>query len=171
MRARSVWVSVVLLGCASGVRAAPPVSRADDVAARVAAVHGGAGPFAVAGYRMGERALHEVNVARGSFSAEVVHEAPSEVQWTCIVDGLQAATGTSLGRLNLHLVEAPRESMRTVVRNRDQHTQVEMRLRPAFLQRYLETPRERLGAAGREVAVMPDEEIFEVVRPAPAPTP
>lgn len=56
----------------------------NNVLNQVAAIHEGAGPFAVAGYRMGLRALQELGVDRGSFSVDVTHETPAEVQWSCI---------------------------------------------------------------------------------------
>ena len=70
---------------------------------QIAFVHGGTGPFAVAGYRIGQRALKEMNLSRGSFNLEVIHKTPNEVQFSCIADGVQAATGVSVGKLNLKL--------------------------------------------------------------------
>src|SRR5262245_48301653 len=45
---------------------AGPGSPAGLALDRVAAIHGAAGPFAVAGYRVGERALRELGLARGA---------------------------------------------------------------------------------------------------------
>ena len=67
----------------------------------VAAIHGDAGAWAVAGYRMGEHALKALGLKRGSFSLSVEHQSPREVRYSCIADGAQAATGASLGRLQL----------------------------------------------------------------------
>ena len=80
------------------------VTTSDDTAlGAVAAVHGGTGPWVVAGYRMGQFALARLGLPRGSFDLEVRHFAPHEVQYSCIVDGAAAATGASLGKLNLAL--------------------------------------------------------------------
>src|SRR5262245_34416012 len=59
----------------------PPAARAqtsttestEQKLKNVAAIHGAAGVFAVAGYRMGERALRDLGLGRGSFAIEVVH--------------------------------------------------------------------------------------------------
>ena len=67
---------------------------------QIAFIHGGTGPFAVAGYRIGQRALKELNLPRGTFTLEVIHKTPNEVQYSCIADGVQAATGVSVGKLN-----------------------------------------------------------------------
>jgi formylmethanofuran dehydrogenase subunit E len=118
------------------------------------------GPFAVAGYRIGERGLKELGLPRGSFALEVVHESPSEVQWNCVVDGVQAATGASLGKLNLQLVPVPLAQMVTVIRNRKTGQELEFRLRPEFAKSFLNLPEKDLEAAGAKVAALPDEQIF-----------
>ena len=139
----------------------------DDVDARlaeVARIHGGAGPWAVAGYRMGAFALQSLGVARGSFDLEIVHHTPREVQYACIADGASAATGASVGKLNLTLSDAPAPETRTVYRSRSTGKTITLRVTKAFAARFLEVPRERLGDAGREAMQLPDADVFE---PAP----
>ena len=160
-----------LVGCASQA-AAPahphqhvqaPKDDADAKLAEVARIHGGAGPWAVAGYRMGERALRELGLERGSFDLDVVHYTPREVQYSCIADGAAAATGASIGKLNLKLEEVPAANVHTVYRRRDKSGSVTFRLTPSFTTRFTNVPRERLGEAGREVLNLRDEEIFEII--------
>src|SRR3954453_8049413 len=76
---------------------------------RVRDYHGAAGPWAVVGYRIGERALQELGLPRQSHSLLVVHRCPTQVQYSCLADGLQAATGASPGKLNLRVEEATAE--------------------------------------------------------------
>lgn len=52
----------------------------DPALDRVALIHGGTGPFAVAGYRMGAAALKQLKLNRGSFDLEVIHHAPRPVE-------------------------------------------------------------------------------------------
>lgn len=143
---------------------APPHPPADPRLAEVARVHGGAGPWAVAGYRMGEHALRTLGLERGSFDLEVVHHTPDRVQHACIADGAAAATGASLGKLNLTLAPATAEETRTLYRRRSTGQTVVLRLTPAFVARFTDVPRERLAEAGREVIALPDAAIFEPVR-------
>lgn len=144
----------------------PPAGQpAADGLARVAAIHGAAGPFAVAGYRMGQRALQVLGLPAGSFDLEVVHASPAEVQWSCIADGAQAATGASAGKLNLRLTEAPRAHMKTEFRRRSTGKTVTFRLTPRFEQRYLDLPPARLAAAGVEIMRLSDDDIFTVDLP------
>lgn len=166
MSARALLALVLVVGCAADPAPAPErprAARADVILEAVARVHGGAGPFAVAGHRMGERALTDLGLRRGEFAIEVEHTCPRQVQWSCIADGLQAATGASPGKLNLSLTFVddgqPTESR---VRDRRSGRVVVMGLKDEFLAAFLDTPMDRLREAGARVAVMSDDEIFWV---------
>jgi len=138
-------------------------SSAKIILRQVADIHGEAGPFAVAGYRMGERALRELRLSSGSFSLEVLHKTPFKVQWSCVADGVQAATGVSVGKLNLWLEKAPVQDTRTIIINRKTGKELVFRLQPQFVKRFLNLPENELGAAGREVLSLSDSQIFSVV--------
>ena len=157
MRAASAAWLIVLAACGGGA------ATSDARLAEVRSVHGGAGPWAVAGYRMGEAALRALALQRGSFDLEVTHYSPREVQYACIADGAAAATGASLGKLNLSMADAPAPETHTTYRRRSTHESVTLRMTKAFTARFLDVPRERLAAAGREVMQLPDADIFEIV--------
>lgn len=147
----------------------PPPSPAapggtDAQLAEVARVHGGAGPWAVAGYRMGRHALERLGLTPQSFDLEVIHHSPREVQYSCIADGAAAATGASLGKLNLSLVDADEASVATTYRRRSTGASITLRPTAAFRTRFKDVPREELPAAGRAVMELPEAEIFEEVR-------
>ncbi|MBS2012842.1 MAG: hypothetical protein JST00_08150 [Deltaproteobacteria bacterium] len=173
VRPASLLAAIVLAFAVGGCAGAPPASAshaghaaatadaAADKLAEVARVHGGAGPWAVAGYRMGEHALAVLGLPRGSFDLEVVHHTPREVQYSCIADGAAAATGASMGKLNLSLAEAAPEATRTTYRRKSTGKTVTLRLTASFVARFTNVPRERLAAAGREVIALRDDEIFE----------
>ncbi|MBX6311955.1 MAG: hypothetical protein IRY99_03395 [Isosphaeraceae bacterium] len=130
--------------------------------ARVKEIHGAAGPWAVAGYRIGERALKELGLPRHSFSLLVIHRSPTEVQYSCMADGLQAATGASPGKLNLKVKGATARELKTVVEDRKARRRLTFVLRPEFAQSIRDLPPDRLEAAGRRVAGLPDDAIFTV---------
>jgi formylmethanofuran dehydrogenase subunit E len=134
----------------------------NDILARVAEYHGAAGVFAVAGYRIGARALTELGEKRGSFSLDVTHHTPFQVQWSCVADGVQAATGVSAGKLNLRLVETSPDKLETVIRDKRSGKILSFRLRPEFLSKYLDTPEDRQAEAAREVLRLPDSAIFTI---------
>lgn len=137
-------------------------SGVDQKLKAVADIHDAAGVFAVAGYRMGEYALRELKLPRGSFAIEVVHQTPNEVQWSCIADGMQAATGASAGKPNLRIVPATRQSVKTIVTDRKTGRTLTFELSPEFIKRFLDLPYEKQPAAGREVAQMAESAIFQV---------
>jgi formylmethanofuran dehydrogenase subunit E len=129
--------------------------------ARVKEVHGATGPWAVAGYRIGERALKELGLPRQSHDLEVVHRCPAEVQYSCIADGVQAATGASPGKLNLRIEEARREDLRTVIRDKKSGRTLTFTLKPEFARSIADLPLDRLESEGRRVAALADDVLFE----------
>jgi formylmethanofuran dehydrogenase subunit E len=126
-------------------------------------LHGATGPWAVAGYRIGERALKELGLPRQSHELEVIHHSPAEVQYSCIADGVQAATGASPGKLNLRMELATREGLCTVIRDKQSGRSFTFTLRPEFARSMSNLPMERLEGEGRRVAAMPDDGIFQIV--------
>ncbi|HMF78479.1 MAG TPA: formylmethanofuran dehydrogenase subunit E family protein [Bryobacteraceae bacterium] len=156
----------VLLATTAALRGQSPATAA-DMLARVAEFHGNAGVFAVAGYRMGERALHELAEPRGSFNLDVTHRTPLQVQYSCVADGWQAATGVSAGKLNLHIVETKPGQLESVIKDAKTGKELTFRLRPTFLEKYLNTPYDRQASAAREIASLPDDQIFVMIKNLP----
>jgi formylmethanofuran dehydrogenase subunit E len=141
---------------------------ADEVESKldaVASVHGDAGAWAVAGYRMGEYALKTLGLKRGEFALAVEHSSPKEVRYACIADGAQAATGATLGRLQLTLSEVKADKLQTVYRNKTTGQSVTLRPTAAFMKKFMDVPREKAREAGKQAMTMPDAEVFEVVKP------
>jgi formylmethanofuran dehydrogenase subunit E len=126
----------------------------DDLDA-VAAVHGEAGPWAVAGWRMAKYAQKEL----GS-ELTVKHESPRAVQYSCIADGAQAATKTSVGKLTLSWVEA--KQTRTTFTN-SKGKSLTLAPSESFIKRFKDTPREKARENGRIVMGLREDEVFVVV--------
>ena len=139
-----------------------PAPSADSATAlaEISFVHGATEPFTVAGYRIGQRALQEFKIARGSILIEVEHHAPEDVQWASIVDGVQVATGVSPGKLNLHVMKSPAGDVSTVIRDRRTGKTLVFRLSPQFTAHFAGLTHDRLDAAGVDVMSLPDEQIF-----------
>jgi formylmethanofuran dehydrogenase subunit E len=127
-------------------------------------IHGAAEPFAVAGYRMGEAALTALNLGRASEDLEVVHYSPRQRQFSSIVDGLQAATGASLGQWNLSLIEAKAGPTASVVRNKRTGQSVRLTLLPAFVKEYAGLPAAARAAAASRLTGIPQQQIFTLIR-------
>lgn len=129
---------------------------------RVREIHGEAGPWAVAGYRMGERAIRDLGLPRHSLSLLVLHRSPAEVQYSCMADGLQAATGASPGKLNLKVETVPADDLSTVIENRKTGRRLVFKLQPELVKAIDGLPPDRLEEQGRRVVGLPDDAIFTV---------
>lgn len=155
-------LNVVLL---AGVlaQAAPKSPPPEPALAAVAAIHGEAGPWAVAGYRMGLYALATLKLEPHSHALKVVHRSPRSPQYACVADGAQAATGASVGKVNLAFEEAPFERLQTTFTNTKTGASVTLKPAKAFLARFTNTAREKALENGRAVLALKDAELFEVV--------
>ena len=75
-------------------------------------LHGHLGPWLVAGVRMGAAGLR-ASGSDGYFDVDVTVEGPLALPpQACFLDGIQVATGATLGKRNLKWVEAPRLAVR-----------------------------------------------------------
>ncbi len=109
--------SLALLPRAGG-QEAPTTHDVETSLSRVLDYHGHLGPWAVIGYRVGERALKETGLHRSTKDLVVIHYCPEAVQYTCMLDGLHAATGASIGKLTLKHEIVPADQLRTIVLDR-----------------------------------------------------
>lgn len=166
-------VLLLLLALAAcEARSAPPAAPADaavapnadeEALAKVTAIHGAPGPWAVLGYRMGEAALAKLELPRGSFDLVVVHHTPDKVQYSCIADGASAATGASAGKLNLKLAPATEEEVFTEYTNKKTGASLKLRPAAAFKARFAGADRAKAHEYGLQVLHLPDAETFELV--------
>ena len=143
---------------------APPEDLVEDPLHAIAFVHGGTGPWAVAGYRMGRHALQRLALPRQSFDLEVIHQSPRAVQFTCIMDGAAVATGASPGKMNLSYAEATATQLQTVYRSKRTGQTLTLRPTAAFIAQFQNIPPEQLALAGHTVLTLPEAEVFEEVK-------
>lgn len=167
----ALLASVSLVGCASAPSVAhtPSADPTDKALDAVASIHGAPGPWAVAGYRMGEHALAKLGLARGSFDLEVTHHTPRAVKFSCIADGAQASTGASAGKLNLALVDADEAHVATTYRKKSTGQSITLRPTASFAERFRDFPRDQARVLGKQVLELPAAEVFEEI-PTPPPS-
>jgi formylmethanofuran dehydrogenase subunit E len=143
--------------------------------AQVVQLHGHLGPSVVAGARMGMIGLRAVG-AKGYFDVEVTCEGPlARPPQSCFLDGIQAATGATMGKRTLNWTQADK----LVVRVRNTHTGRTVELRPAPTLTDLlasfkpdakagaghergQQGHEHLEVIARRIAALPDKEIASV---------
>lgn len=141
-------------------------NRTEKALDEVAAIHGAAGPWAVAGYRMGVYALGKLGLTRGSFDLEVSHHTPKAVKYSCIADGAAAATGASAGKLNLVLVDADEAHVETTYRRKSTGQTITLRPAASFGARFADFPIGQARAFGQQVLELPASDVFEEVAAA-----
>ena len=153
------WLSLLL---GAGRQEAPTAQEVETCLSRVLDYHGHLGPWAVIGYRVGERALRESGLQRSSKDLIVVHRCPEAVRYTCMLDGLHAATGASIGKLTLKHKVVPAEQLGTVVVNRAHGRQYHFTINPELVSAILNLDHEHQISEARRVAALPDEKLFHV---------
>lgn len=134
----------------------------------IRAAHGALDPWAVAGYRMGHRALTELQVCRGSADLRVVQRMPVEAPRGAVADGIRAATGASPVWLDIDPEAAPAEALQTVFTNQATGGSVVMNLRDGFVSVLAGVPSAEREASALISSTLTDEEMFET---APASIP
>ena len=156
--------------------------------AYAARFHGHLGPWATAGARLGMAGLREVG-AKGYFDVQVLCEGPFvKPPRSCFLDGLQVATGATLGKRNLRWVRADKIVVRVfLIKGTRTGRQTEIRPTAKLLELLASfKPRPKVGsrkhaedddhdhhaaeralkAIARKIAAMPDREILTVSHPA-----
>ena len=99
--------------------------------ASVVQFHGHLGPAVVAGARMGMIGLRAVE-AKGYFDVEVTCEGPmAKPPQACFLDGVQVATGATMGKRSLQWVQADQILVR--VKNTRTGKTAELRPTPALM--------------------------------------
>jgi len=157
-----IWViSLAVLGISLSTLAT--ASTTASAVALLKEYHGGAGPWAAAGYRMGERALKDFGEKKNSFAIDITHRSPAKVQYSCIADGIQSVTGSSVGKMNLRWEKVAMEDLSTIAVHRPTGRRLRFLIRPAFLKAMLDVPHDHLEAKAIEVLQMKEDEIYEVI--------
>ncbi len=91
--------------------------------------HGHLGPFVVIGYLAGRRALAELQ-ARKYFGMRVRVECKPKPPQSCLADGVQFATGCTLGKRNICIEPASDIALR--FENTDTGQKLQLTLRPGL---------------------------------------
>ena len=132
----------------------------DDVVL-LKAFHGHLGPWVFAGMRMGRYALGKLN-ANPHFGIEANAWCPAATPVSCLLDGIQFATGCTLGKQNIHHHISKR--VRAIFTNRDTGQSIALRLRPQAMDRAVEEMAAKNDEAGAAlIEGMTDEELLEEI--------
>jgi formylmethanofuran dehydrogenase subunit E len=130
----------------------PAEIRLEELVERGVQFHGHLGPFLVSGLRMGLLALRELD-SRGHFDLRAVVETGTTPPLSCMIDGIQVATGCTLGKGNIEVLH--RNKARATFSKGERRLVVE--LRPEVLELIEEGDVEALAW---QVMEMEDEKLF-----------
>lgn len=124
-------------------------------------LHGHIGPYVLAGARMGRFALRHLG-ADPHFGVEAEVWCPDAPPPSCALDGIQFATGCTLGKRNIRHHVA--EGITALFRCRATGAAVRLRLREEAVAPAVERMRADGDEAGADViASRSDDDLFEVV--------
>ena len=134
-------------------------SHGVDEVAILKAFHGHLGPYVFAGMRMGKYAVSKLE-ADPHFGIEADVYCPDAPPPSCAIDGIQFATGCTLGKMNIRHHTA--EGVTGRFKNRDTGRVLRLRLRPKALQRAVAQMEQHDDEAGAAmIQAMTDEELLE----------
>lgn len=121
--------------------------------------HGHLGPYVVAGVRLGRHALKRLQ-AKPHFGLEADIWCPDGPPSSCLLDGIQFATGCTLGKRNIrHHVD---DEIRALFRNRHTNEVVLLTFREEALQAGMAERERRDDDAGAQyVYDLPTEQLIE----------
>ncbi len=136
---------------------------------KVARFHGHLGPSVVAGARLGMAGLRAVG-AKGYFDLDVACAGPfAGPPESCFLDGLQVATGATLGKRNLRTTDAEQIVLRlrntrtgetAEVRPTEKLVELLKSAKPLRPDGSKEAPDDRIERIARQIGAMRDEEIL-----------
>ncbi|MCL6641743.1 MAG: formylmethanofuran dehydrogenase subunit E family protein [Candidatus Bipolaricaulota bacterium] len=124
----------------------------DVLAARAVEFHGHLGPYLVCGVKMGLLALRLLG-SHGYTELTVTAETGVTPPVSCLVDGLQIATGCTLGKGNISVLGGGHP--RALFRAKDKSVAIE--LRPGWPEKFAQMDGE---VAAQMVQCTPEEELF-----------
>lgn len=130
--------------------------------------HGVPGPWALCGFRMGAHALKHWGLTRErSFELTIEHRSPQSVRYTCMADGVMAATGASPGKLNLALKKvATEDELETVITHKKSKRQLIFRLTRKARDHMRDIDYADFPGAATWLEAQSDEALFTVVEKA-----
>ncbi|MCB9856077.1 MAG: DUF4198 domain-containing protein [Phycisphaerales bacterium] len=137
------------------------------------AIHGSIDPWAVAGFIMGERALIELGLPYGSSDFLAVQHSPKKLPYSAMIDGLQAATGATIGKMNLKLKEAPASDLHCEFFQLSTGKGLTYRLNDDILAKLMAVEGQDAESLAVRMMTMTGEELFDLPAhpesPVPAP--
>ncbi len=137
----------------------------EEILEKAVDFHGHLGPFLVLGVRMALIGIRELEAKKGNPKLRVTVMTKPSVPFSCVIDGIQAATRCTIGNRKLRLRNSPKTvsakfqilegNMVTVTLNPAKQEELEKLLsKPASFQ--------RTEKIARNIISMPEKELFKM---------
>lgn len=124
-------------------------------------IHGHVGPYVVLGALMGEHAIQQHDMPR-YFGVTVTVKCPAAPPHSCLIDGLMASTGATMGKRNITLEDS--EEIEVTIKDDESGEAVIYRLNDSIKNQLKKW--ERYGTSvdsrGKSVFDMKPESLFEI---------
>ncbi len=137
----------------------------EEILEKAVDFHGHLGPFLVLGVRMGLIGIRELGAKKGNPKLRVTVMTKPSVPFSCVIDGIQAATKCTIGNRKLRLRNSPKTvsakfqilegNMVTVTLNPAKQEELEK-----LLSKHVSF--QRTEKIARNVISMPEKELFKV---------
>jgi len=137
----------------------------EEILEKAVSFHGHLGPFLVLGIRMGFIGLRELRVERGNPKLRVTVMTKPSVPFSCVIDGIQAATKCTIGNRKLRLKNSPKNILAkfrilegnkvTVTLDLTKQEELEKRLSK-------HASSQKVEKIARSIISMPERELFKV---------
>lgn len=131
---------------------------ADSELNRISDFHGHLGPFVVIGYRMGKVANRLLG--EDPFGKSAVVMTGGKTPMSCVVDGVQLASGCTLGKGNIGIVDHGLVSSLFISKSKKKSVSLE--LREEILSRIMESEKDQLEQLATELFHMPEESLLKI---------
>jgi len=131
---------------------------ADSELNRISEFHGHLGPFVVIGYRMGKVANRLLG--KDPFGKSAIVMTGGKTPMSCVVDGVQLASGCTLGKGNIGIVDHGLVSSLFISKSKEKSVSLE--LREEILSRIKETEKDQLEQLATELFHMSEESLLKI---------
>jgi len=133
----------------------------EDVLSKAAEFHGHLGPFLTIGVRMGLLAKQTLKT-NGFKDLSVTVNTGNKTPLSCVVDGIQVATGCTLGKGNIAVTNLKEISAAFHAK----HNAIQVKMKTAIFQNLKEEllhgDPEKMEETARKISSMPDARLFSI---------
>ena len=132
-----------------------------DILKKAAEFHGHLGPFLTIGVRMGLLAKRTLK-SNGFGDLSVTVNTGNKPPLSCVVDGIQVATGCTLGKGNIAVTNLSEVSAAFHTKHRTIQVKMKTKVFQSLKAELLDGGPERMEETARKISSIPDAKLFSI---------